>query len=146
VFARSQGIEDDRWSFLTPKAGAPESLARDFGFAYAAQAGGFDHLAQVTVLDAEGRVFAQVYGENFELPMLVQPLRALALGEPPSVAASLESIVERVRLLCTVYDPASGRYRLDLRLFIELAIGLSCLGLTLGFVIRERRRARRRRC
>ena len=141
VFARQQGIEEDDWLFLVPDAGAPEALARDFGFAYASQSGGYDHLMQVTVLDAEGRIHAQVYGESFALPMLVQPLRELVLGEPRR--SGVGEWLERVRLVCTVYDPASGRYRLDYALFIELAVGIACLALTLGFVLRERRRARR---
>jgi protein SCO1/2 len=143
VFARQQGIDGDpRWALLVPDPAAVEGLARDFGFTYAPQAGGFDHLAQVTILDAEGRIRAQVYGESFELPMLVRPLRELTLGQPVS-ASSAAQLIERVRLLCTVYDPLTGGYRLDWRLFIELAVGISCLGLTLGYVIRERRRARR---
>ena len=145
VFARQNGIDDPRWSFLTPDAAGPEALASDFGFAWSAGSSGIDHLLQVTVLDGEGRVAAQLYGESFELPMLVQPLRALALGEPVD-PRSLASMYARVKLLCTVYDAATGRYRLDWRLFIELAIGISCLGLTLGFVIRGRRRARRGEC
>ena len=141
VFARQNGIDDPRWSFLTPEAGVPEGLARDFGFTYAAQTGGFDHLTQVTILDARGRIRAQLYGESFALPMLVQPLRDLALGQPvaqPSAAAWLQ----RVRLVCTVYDPLTGKYRLDYALFIEIGVGLSVLGLTLGFLLRERRRSR----
>jgi protein SCO1/2 len=142
VFARSHGIEDARWALLVPEPGAPERLAAGFGFAYEAAAGGYEHLTQVTVLDAEGRVAAQIHGEAFDLPMLVQPLRALALGEKVPTA-TLSAVVERVRLLCTVYDPASGRYRLDYALFIELGVGIAVLGLTLGFLLRERRRARR---
>jgi protein SCO1/2 len=141
VFARQNGIDDPRWSFLVADPGAREGLARDFGFAYEAQSGGFDHLTQVTVLDAEGRIRAQLYGESFALPMLVQPLRNLALGQPlprPSAAAWLD----RVRLVCTVYDPLTGKYRLDYTLFIEIGAGLSVLGLTLGFLLRERRRPR----
>ena len=142
VFGRQQGIDGDpRWALLVPDPAAVEGLARDFGFSYRPQAGGFDHLAQVTILDAEGRIRAQVYGERFDVAMLVRPLRELALGEPVSTG-SLAQVLERVRLICTVYDPLTGGYRLDWRLFIELAVGLSCLGLTLAWVIRERRRAR----
>jgi protein SCO1/2 len=142
VFARQNGIDDPRWSFVVPDAGALEPLARAFGFSYAASAGGFDHLTQVTILDADGRVAAQLYGESFALPMLVQPLRELALGQPVS-AASLGALVDRVRLLCTVYDPLSGKYRLDYALFIEMLAGLIVLGGTAAFLLRERRRARR---
>ena len=142
VFARQQGVDNDPgWAFLTPDAGGVQALARDFGFTFEPQSGGYEHLAQVTVLDPRGRVYAQVYGETFSLPMLVQPLRELALGEPAAPAAV--AWLERARLLCTVYDPASGKYRLDYGLFIELGVGLSCLGFTAWFLWRERRRARR---
>jgi protein SCO1 len=142
VFQRQNGIDDPRWSFLTPDAGAPEGLARGFGFAYAAQSGGFDHLAQVTILDGQGRIYRQVYGESFALPMLVQPLRELALGEPVA-AGSLAAVVGRVRLLCTVYDPVTGKYRLDYALFFEILAGVIVLGGTLLFALRDWRRSRR---
>ena len=142
VFARQNDVDDPRWAFLTPDAGAPEALARDFGFAYAAQSGGFEHLTQVTILDANGRVYAQLHGDSFELPMLVQPLRDLALGQPVR-ASSVGAVVDRVRLLCTVYDPLTGKYRLDYALFIEMLAGLIVLGGTAIFLLRERRRARR---
>lgn len=143
VFARQNGIDDPRWAFLTPDPGVPEPLARDFGFAYEAASGGFEHLTQVTVLDAGGRVYAQLPGETFALPMLVQPLRELALGVPVA-APTLAGVVDRVRLLCTVYDPLSGKYRLDYGLFIELGVGIFVLGLTVAFLLREHRRWRRK--
>jgi len=87
-------------------------------------------------------VRAQFYGESFAVPMLVQPLRDLALGQPLD-AGSLGAVVDRVRLLCTVYDPLSGKYRLDYALFIEMFAGVIALGGTAVFLLRERRRARR---
>lgn len=145
VFARQHGVDEPRWSFLTPDPGVPGRIARDFGFAYQAAAGGFEHLTQVTILDGEGRVYAQVTGESFELPMLIQPLRELVLNEPVS-ARTFSAVVDKVRLLCTVYDPLSGKYRLDYALFIELGVGFLVLGLTLAFLLREYRRSRRRPC
>jgi protein SCO1/2 len=101
AFARAQGIDRRDWHFLSPEAGTVEAVTRELGFSYAASAGGFDHLTQVTVLDAQGRVVAQVYGEDFEVPMLVGPLKALLTGSPlPEF--TLENVAERVRLLCTV--------------------------------------------
>jgi protein SCO1/2 len=61
-------------------------------------------------------------------------------------ARTFSAVVDRVRLLCTVYDPLSGKYRLDYRLFIELAVGFTVLGLLLAFLLREHRRWRRRSC
>ena len=149
VFAKRNGIDDPRWAFLTPDPGGPQALAREFGFAFEQRSGGFDHLTQVTVLDANGRVYAQVNGETFALPMLVQPLRELALGAPREAQAGRAGggLLERVRLLCSVYDPLTGKYRLDYGLFIELGVGFLCLGATLAFLVREhRRRARGPAC
>ncbi|QJR14255.1 SCO family protein [Usitatibacter palustris] len=141
VFARQQGVDDPRWHFVVLDAGARERVARDFGFSYSASAGGYEHLTQVTVLDAQGRVHAQVNGESFALPMLVQPLKELVLGAPPAAPGSL-TWLERARLICTIYDPLADKYRLDFRLFIELGVGISVLGAIAAFLLRERRRAR----
>jgi protein SCO1/2 len=142
VFARGNGIDDPRWSFLTPDAGVPEALARDLGFTYRPQSGGYEHLAQVTILDARGGVYAQVYGESFAVPMLVQPLRELTLGDAPAPRGTREWLA-RARLVCTVYDPVTGTYRLDFALLMEMAAGVLVLGSMLGFLLREWRRARR---
>jgi protein SCO1/2 len=142
LFAKQNGIDDPRWSFLTPDQGVPEAFARDLGFSYQAQSGGYEHLTQVSILDGRGRLYAQLYGESFALPMLVQPLRELVLAEPVAVTR-MAVAVDRVRLLCTVYDPLTGKYRLDYRLFVELAVGVLVLGATLGFLIRERYRSRK---
>ena len=50
-FAKQQGIARANWKFLSPDSGSVERLTGDFGFAYAANAGGFDHVAQVTIVD-----------------------------------------------------------------------------------------------
>ena len=144
VFARENGIDDPRWSFLTPDAGVPAALAKDLGFRYEPRSGGYEHLAQVTILDGEGRVYAQVYGESFALPMLVRPLRELVLGEAPAPSSAGEWLA-RVRLVCTVYDPVTGTYRLDFALITEMAAGAIVLGSILAFLLRERARARRMR-
>ena len=144
AFAKAQGIDRRDWHFLSPEAGTVEAVTRDLGFSYAASAGGFDHLTQVTVLDAQGRVVAQVYGEDFEVPMLVGPLKALLTGSPlPEI--TLENVVERVRLLCTVYDPRTGRYRLDYRILLEIFTGSTIVLAVLGFLFREWLRNRRLR-
>ena len=37
---------------------------------------------------------------------------------------SLTELVDRVRILCTVYDPDTGTYRYDWKLLLELLGGL----------------------
>jgi protein SCO1/2 len=143
-FARQNGIDDPDWRFLAPDLADVERLTAAFGFSYAAAQGGFDHLSQVTLVDAGGRIERQVYGDTFPLTQLVAPLRAMVLGQAPP-AGDLRGLLERVRVLCTVYDPASGRYRLDYALFIEVFAGLTFLAGTAWFLVREWRQGRGRR-
>lgn len=141
-FARQNRISDPRWAFLAPEPRAVEALARDFGFSYSATPKGFDHITQVTIVDANGVIYRQVYGETFELPMLVGPLKELLSGEA-SRSLTLENVWTKVKLYCTVYDPVGGGYRLNYSLFFEIFAGLTFLGAVAWFVIRELRRARR---
>lgn len=128
-YARSQGVDLPGWHFLSADQGTVEQLTREVGFIYFPSPKGFDHLAQVTVLDSDGRVFHQVYGDSFEPPALVEPLKQLISGRS-SLPISLDGLVERVRLFCTLYDPASGRYRFEWSLFVGLAIAaMSLIGL-----------------
>jgi protein SCO1/2 len=113
-----------------------DMVARDTGFVWSPTASGFDHLTQATIVDGRGRVFQQVYGESFELPMFVGPLKELATGSPAPVQ-DLAGIFERVRILCTVYDPRAGRYRLNYGLIIEILVGLSVLGGTIAYLGNE---------
>ena len=133
AYARSQGVDLPDWHFLAADRETVDRLTREVGFIYFPSPKGFDHLAQVTVLDAEGRVFHQVYGDTFGPPALVEPLKQLITGES-GIPLSLEGLVERVRLFCTLYDPAAGRYRFEWSLFVGLIIGTLCL-LTIGSIL-----------
>lgn len=145
AFAKQQGIDLPRWVFASPDAGSLDRLLRDFGFSHAQTPNGFDHVLQVTVVDADGRVYRQLYGDSFDLPLLVGPLKELITGAPVP-APTLAAWFERVKLLCTVYDPSAGRYRINYAVVIEIFVGASVLliGLgSLGWEWRRQRRARR---
>lgn len=139
AFARQNGVSDPRWHFLSPDAASVGALTAAFGFSYEPTPKGFDHVTQVTVVDARGVVFRQVYGESFDLPMLIQPLKELISGQAGE-AASLENIWLKVKLYCTVYDPFTGGYRLDYSLFVELFAGITTLGAVGWVLLRELRR------
>jgi protein SCO1 len=141
AFARQQGVMVPGWQFLSPDLPTLERLARDVGFSFAPSPRGFDHLIQVTVVDAQGRVYRQIYGEDFALPQLIQPLKELITGAPRS-QETLSGFLDRVRLLCTAYDPASGTYRFKYPVLFELSGGLIGLSLTAWFFLRELRRTR----
>lgn len=126
AFALGQGVDLSRWAFLSGEAGAIEDLAENLGFIYFPSPRGFDHLAQTTVIDTDGRVYRQVYGAQFEAPALVEPLMELVFGRAPSGGA-LDFLANRLRLFCTYYDPASERYRFDYSILIALAVGVTSL-------------------
>ncbi|MFN3076955.1 MAG: SCO family protein [Alphaproteobacteria bacterium] len=138
-FAAQQGLSSKKWKFLGADAETIRKLANDVGFVFYLSPKGFDHLAQITVVDAEGRIYRQVYGDTFEAPRLVEPLRDLVRGgwsEP----VSLDDLLTRVRLFCTLYDPVSGRYRVSYALFFEMFVaGCAVVGL-LWFLFRNWRR------
>ena len=141
-FAKQQGIDRANWKFLSPDSGSVEKLTGDLGFAYAATAGGFDHVAQITVIGPGGRVVRQLYGELFEPVLLTAAVREAATGAPVPMQ-DLRTLLDRVRVLCSVYDPATGKYRLDYALFVEIFAGITVLGAVAHYLLREWRRHRR---
>lgn len=143
-FRRQQAVQAGNWYFLSGDQEAIDGLARDVGFIYFPSPRGFDHLNQVTILDRNGVVYEQVYGMKFELPWLVEPLKQLIFNRPESVGRPIASLVDRVRLFCTVYDPASGRYEFDKSLFIQIAIGFLIVLSVAVYLFREFRKSRRK--
>jgi len=141
-FARRQSVTLPNWEFLSPDAVSVGQLTREFGFTYQATQGGFDHLTQVTIVAADGKIARQVYGDNYELPLLIGPLKQLVTGEPAQFDGFAQ-MIEKVRLVCTVYDPVSGQYRFNYTVLIEIFAGLSIFTAVLLFLFREWRRNRK---
>jgi len=138
-FRRRNGVEDERWAFLAGDADNMARLVERLGFLYSPSARGFDHLIQSSVIDASGRLYRQVYGITFPTPHLVEPLKELVFGKPPG-DSTLDYLKGRIRLFCTVYDPATDSYHIDASVFIGTAVGL-IVSLVFGRVlIREWRR------
>lgn len=142
AFARQQHVGTGGWEFLSADAATLARLTEDLGFRYARAPHGFDHVLQATVIDAQGRVYRQVYGMTFETPLLVEPLKQLVYATPET-ASLMQSLGNRIKLFCTVYDPAADRYRFDYSLFLGIGIGLLSLGTLTALLLREWRRSRR---
>ncbi|OFZ99754.1 MAG: hypothetical protein A3H35_01825 [Betaproteobacteria bacterium RIFCSPLOWO2_02_FULL_62_17] len=142
AFARQNGISDAAWEFVGADQKIVQSLTADLGFTYYRTPRGFDHLIQVSIVDAKGVVFTQIYGDTFELPMLVGPLKDLLSGQAVR-RGGYDGLWNKVKLFCTVYDPATGQYRFSYTIFVELFAGLTFLGALGFFYIRERRRSQR---
>lgn len=151
-FARQHLIDAENWEFLSPPRDAVKTLTEAFGFSYVATPAGFDHVLGVSVVDAEGRIHAQVYGDRLRADQLGRPLRELLLNAPwpaatsSTAASTLAAVVERVRILCTVYDPDTGEYRYDWKLIFEIIGGLLFFGSVAIYLLLEwldQRRERR---
>jgi len=143
VFAREQGVTDPHWAFLSATQQNLDSLVESTGFVYFPSPRGFDHINQLTVVDRDGVVYRQVYGGAFDLPWMVEPLKELVFNQPRGAQHFVAGMADRVRLFCTVYDPATGRYRFDYSLFVQIAIGaLAILGVA-GWLTLEALRKRR---
>jgi len=139
-FARARGAGGHNWQFAAISGATVDDFAAAVGFDFAASAGGFDHPAQVTVLDGEGRVYSQIYGGMFQPPAVVEPLKSLIFGGARPVF-SLDGLGDRIKLICTVYDPRSGRYYFDYSIVLSIVIGTMTLLGVLYFLIREVRKS-----
>ncbi len=135
-FAEKQGL-DDSWHLLSIDADSVDALAQDLGFSYIISSRGFDHIIQASIIDADGKLYQQVYGQTFETQQLGEPLMQLVLGKPQPNKSFINDLVDKVRLFCTTYDPRRDGYRFDYSLFIGMMIGgLIILSITI-FLIRE---------
>ncbi len=136
TYARQQGVNLPNWEFLSADRQTIEALTAEIGFVYYPSPRGFDHLVQASVIDQEREIYRQVYGEVFNTPLLVEPLKQLVFGGRVQETA-LEALGNRVRLFCTTYDPKQDRYYFDYSLFVGMAIGGLIIGTTILFLLKE---------
>ncbi len=146
AFASQQRIDSPDWEFLSPHPAIVERLTADFGFRWRETPAGFDHVLQLSVLDPEGRLVRQIYGDRPATAQLGELLQRLFDGATPPEPTRWEALFDRVRLLCTIYDPVTGTDRVDYALAIEIAGGITFLLAMLAYGLNEwwiRHRARR---
>lgn len=137
AFARQYRIDAPNWEFLSPHASIVEPLTREFGFSYATTPAGFDHVLHVTLLDAAGRIYRQIYGSELNAGTVGEPLRQLLRNAPVAQPSRIDDLIDRVRILCTVYDPTTGKYRIKYDLAIEVAGGITFALAMVWFFLAE---------
>lgn len=143
-FANKQGVHNRNWHLLSISADDVKALSKDTGFIYFPSASGFDHLIQTTIIDAEGKVYRQVYGQVFDTPMLIEPLKELILGRPQPDQTFLTDLSNKVKFFCTTYDPVRDGYYFDYSLFLGILIGASIILFTFVVIFREWRKGNQR--
>lgn len=139
MFAASQGIVRPNWHFLSGDKESVSALSEDTGFLFSRSAKGFDHLLQISIVDAKGRVYRQVYGDGLDAPAIVEPLKELVFDSPGD-ANPVTRWIDTFKLFCTVFDPNSGRYRFDYSIVVTILTGLVSLMAIGFFIFREWRR------
>jgi protein SCO1/2 len=139
LYARERNINLSGWDFLSTDKDTIEAFSNDVGFIFFESAKGFDHLSQITLLDAKGKVYRQVYGVNYDPPILIEPLKELLFGNRTE-ARMVTGWINNIRLFCTIYDPRTGRYEFDYSIFIGLILGIIILGAIATFIVREWRK------
>lgn len=135
-FANKQGISNKNWNLLSVNEQNLEVLSKDLGFLYYPTSSGYDHLIQATIVDSDGKVYRQVYGQVFDAPLLVDPLLELILGRPQPEQSFIFNLGNKIKLFCTTYDPRSGGYYFDYSFFVEIFVGITVI-LAIIFVMRR---------
>lgn len=145
AFAAQHQINYANWEFLSPHASHVKDITEAFGFSYVATPAGFDHVLGVTVVDGTGKIYSQVWGDNMNPQKLGEPLRRLLGRAPLAQTDSISDLIERVRILCTVYDPETGTYSFKYALILEIIGGISFFIAMIWFFVVELLRKRRAR-
>ena len=135
-FAELHSSKPDNWFFLSTDAGTMKALVRDLGFIFSAAPHGFDHLIQASILDKNSVLYRQVYGMRPQTPHFVEPLKELVFGEKSEVSL-FSAFTTKIKLFCTVYDPALDKYYFNYSVFVGVIVGLIMSIFFVRLFIRE---------
>lgn len=152
-FARHMDVKLPNWEFVSADAKTIKELSRDLGFVFfPSPEGGFDHISQTTFVDGKGKVYLQIYGEEFENRTLLEPLKNMIYNvkttDPiynfETAESGLAGIAKSVRLFCTVYDAKAGKYIIDYSFFYGIGLGIFVSLLITWWIVSEYRRSPKR--
>lgn len=143
-FAKRMDIDLTNWEFVSSDAETISKLSSDLGFVfYPTDEGGFNHITQTTFVDAKGKVYRQIYGDQFGNKTLLEPLKDM-IYNVQTAAPGLEGLSNRVRLFCTDYDPTTGKYEVNYSIFYAIGWGIFISLLITWWIVHEYRRSPRR--
>ena len=142
-YARKQGVNLPNWEYASADVETMKKFTQNLGFSYEYSVAGFNHISLLTLIDQNGRIYRQVYGDNFELPALGEPLKKL-VGNVQTQYPGWEGISHRIRLFCTVYDPKTRTYTTDYSFFVGVSISMVMIYYFAAWLIRAWRNAPRR--
>lgn len=144
AFGKRMDMKMPNWEFVSADADTIKKLSKDLGFVFSpSPVGGFDHITQTTFIDGQGRVYQQIYGEEFDNKTLLEPLKNM-IYNIKTAQPGLEGLSSRVRLFCTIYDAKTGKYRVDYSYFYGIGMGILVSLLIIWWIVLEYRRSPKR--
>jgi len=128
------------WHFLTGSIDSIQKVADAIGYRYSFDATreSFMHPAGITLCTPEGRTSQYFYGVNYSPRDLRLALVAASSGQ-------IGTVKDAFLLLCSHYDPATGRYTLLVNRILQITAALTVLAFGVFMITMwrwERRRAR----
>lgn len=143
-FAKRMGIDLSNWEFVSASPETIDKLSKDLGFTFfPTDEGGFDHITQTTFIDAQGKVYRQIYGEEFGNKTLIEPLREM-IYNIKTAEPGLAGLSNKIKLFCTVYDSVEGKYKVSYNYFYGIGLGFLLTVLIAWWIALEYRRSPKR--
>lgn len=143
-FATRNDVDLPNWEFVSADSDTIKKLSKDLGFVFFPSAeGGFNHISQTTFVDGKGKIYLQIYGEEFENKTLLQPLKDM-IYNVQAAEPGLAGLSNKVRLFCTVYDRRTGEFKVNYNYFYGIGMGVLSSLLILWWLIHEYRRSPKR--
>ena len=143
-FAKRMGTDLKNWEFVSADPETIKKLSKELGFSfYPTDEGGFNHITQTTFVDAQGKIYRQIYGDEFENKTLLQPLRDM-IYNVQTKAPGIDGFSNKVRLFCTIYDSKTGKYEVNYSYFYGIGWSIFVSLLILWWIVVEYRRSPKR--
>lgn len=152
-FGKRMDVKMANWEFVSADKDTINKLSKDLGFVFLpSPRGGFDHISQTTFLDRQGRVYQQIYGDEFNNQTLLTPLKNMIFNVKTTdpiynintAEPGLAGIEKSVRIFCTVYDTQTGKYIVDYSFFYAVGLSIFVSLFIIWWIVSEYRRSPRR--
>lgn len=143
-FANRMGVNLPKWEFVSADPETIRKLSRDLGFVFVpTEEGGFNHTTQTTFVNAQGKVYRHIYGDEFDNMTLLEPLREM-IYNIKTAEPGLAGLSNRVKLFCTVYDSKSGAYKVSYTYFYGIGASFLVSLLVIWWIVYHYRRSPKR--
>ena len=143
-FAKRMGVNLPKWEFASADPETIKKLSKDLGFVFfPTDEGGYNHITQTTFVDGQGKVYRQIYGDEFENKTLLEPLKDM-IYNIKTAEPGLAGLSNKIKLFCTVYDDKSGKYEISYNYFYAVGLGVLVSLFIIGWIVFEYRRSPKR--